>query len=224
MFTNPYSSFGATELVVTQIAQLLSITLSVYVARRLLDRRSFASLGLQLDRRSAVDFVTGLVITLLMMGLIFAAELALGWLRFEGFAWEAEAGQDVALAVVLFLMLYVLVGWNEELMSRGYHLQTVASGTTLVWGWIISSTIFGFLHLANPHADLMAVAGIVLAGLFLGYAYIRTGRLWLSVGLHTGWNFFEGVAFGFRFRLVHHLTHISVTGPRGTEEFGPDVG
>ncbi len=113
-------------------------------------------------------------------------------------------------------------------MSRGYHLQTIASGTNLLWGLIVSSAIFGALHLANPHATWISAAGIFFAGLFLGYAYIRTGKLWLSIGLHIGWNFFEGVIFGYPVSGIdtYHLTRISVSGPGlwTGGAFGPEAG
>jgi len=222
------ASFSSTGMVVTQIAELIAVTLSIFVARRLLDRRSFVSLGLQPGRRSIVDLAVGIGITFLMMGLIFAMEWMLGWLDLTGFAWQVQPVGGVALTVVIFLIVCLLIGWNEELMSRGYHLQTLSSGMTLNWGWILSSSIFGLLHLANPHANWSALAGIVLVGLFLGYAYIRSGQLWLSIGLHTGWNFFEGVVFGFPVSGLpfYHLTHISVSGPGlwTGGDFGPEAG
>jgi hypothetical protein len=222
------ASFSSTGMVVTQIAELIAVTLSIFVARRLLDRRSFVSLGLQPGRRSIADLAVGIGITFLMMGLIFAMEWMLGWLDLTGFAWQVQPVGGVALTVVIFLIVCLLIGWNEELMSRGYHLQTLSSGMTLNWGWILSSSIFGLLHLANPHANWSALAGIVLAGLFLGYAYIRSGQLWFSIGLHTGWNFFEGVVFGFPVSGLpfYHLTHISVSGPGlwTGGDFGPEAG
>jgi len=215
-------------LVVSQAADLIAVTLSIYIARRLLDRRSFTSLGLHVTGQAARDFAVGLAATWLMMALIFALEFNLGWLRVKGFAWQVEPAGNVVRGITLFLVICVLVGWKEELMSRGYHLQTIASGTSLTWGWIVSSAVFGLLHLANPHANVLSVAGIILAGLFLGYAYIRTGSLWLSIGLHTGWNFFEGVVFGFPVSGLpfYTLTRISVSGPAlwTGGEFGPEAG
>jgi hypothetical protein len=219
---------GTAGLLVSQVADLIAVTLSIFVARRVLDRRSFASLGLHITRQAGRDFAIGIVTTCLMMGSIFALEWGIGWLRVESFAWQTDSVGAVIRGVLLFTAICLLVGWKEELMSRGYHLQTIASGTSLAWGWIISSAVFGILHLANPHANLLSVAGIILAGMFLGYAYIRTGSLWLSMGLHTGWNFFEGVVFGFPVSGLpfYTLPRISIGGPVlwTGGEFGPEAG
>jgi len=62
----------------------------------------------------------------------------------------------------------------------------------------------------------------------LGYAYLRTKQLWLSIGIHIGWNFFEGVVFGFPVSglNVYHLIRITVSGPAlwTGGEFGPEAG
>jgi membrane protease YdiL (CAAX protease family) len=123
--------------------------------------------------------------------------LGLGWLTFEGFAWEVDPINVVVSNVLLFFLIFIFVGWNEELLSRGYHLQTLASGLNMFWAVIISSAVFGLLHLANPNATWVSAAGIFFAGVFLAYGYLRTKQLWLPIGLHIGWNFFEGVGFGF---------------------------
>jgi hypothetical protein len=36
---------------------------------------------------------------------------------------------------------------------------------------------------------------IFFAGLVFAYAYLKTGQLWLSIGLHAGWDFFVVVVF-----------------------------
>ncbi len=180
-----------------QILNFLIITSSVYVARRWLDKRSFESLGLKLDQHTLLDILAGIGVSFVQMGFIYVVMLALGWLTFEGFAWEFDPINVVITNVITFLIVFIFVGWNEELLSRGYHLQTIASGLNLFWGVVISSAVFGLLHLGNPNATWVSAAGIFFAGVFLAYGYIRTKQLWLPIGLHIGWNFFEGVGFGF---------------------------
>jgi membrane protease YdiL (CAAX protease family) len=211
-----------------QILNFLIITVSVYVARRWLDKRSFESLGLKLDRHTLADILAGIGITFLQMGFIYVLMLALGWLTFKGFAWEFDPISVVITSVLTFLLTFIFVGWNEELLSRGYHLQTIASGLNLFWGVVISSAVFGLLHLGNPNAIWVSAAGIFFAGVFLAYGYIRTRQLWLPIGLHIGWNFFEGVVFGFPVSGldIYALTRITVHGPElwTGGAFGPEAG
>ncbi len=213
---------------VGEIAELIAFTGSIYLARRFLDKRSFTSLGFKIDKWFAFDILAGIIITFIMMGLIFLGMQALGWLKFESFAWNTDPAATVTTQAILFFFVFVLVGFNEELLFRGYHLQTITSGLNLFWGLIISSIIFGGLHLANPNATWVSAAGIFFAGLFLAYGYIRTKQLWLSIGLHIGWNFFEGVVFGFPVSglNIYPLIHINVSGPEVWTggAFGPEAG
>jgi len=219
---------GSLNLMLDQILSFLGITGSVYVARRWLDRRSFESLGLKLDGRTLVDIFAGIGITFVQMGFIYVLMLALGWLTFQGFAWEFDPINVVITNTLAFFVAFLFVGWNEELLSRGYHLQTIASGINLFWGVIISSAVFGLLHLGNPNATWISAAGIFFAGVYLAYGYIRTKQLWLSIGLHIGWNFFEGVVFGFPVSGLdtYALTRINVDGPElwTGGAFGPEAG
>ena len=219
---------GSIASILNQIVNFLIITSSVYVARRWLDKRSFESLGLKLDQYTLIDILSGIGITFVQMGLIYLLMLSLGWLTFNGFAWEVDPINLVITNVLTFFVVFIFVGWNEELLSRGYQLQTIASGLNLFWGMILSSAVFGLLHLGNPNATWVSAAGIFFAGVFLAYGYIRTKQLWLPIGLHLGWNFFEGVGFGFPVSGldIYALTRITVHGPElwTGGAFGPEAG
>ncbi len=216
------------SLIFGQILNFIMITGSVYIARRWLDRRSFESLGFKLSGQTLVDIFAGIGITFLQMGFIYAVMFLLGWITFQGFAWQFDPINIVVTSVLATFVAFIFVGWNEELLSRGYHLQTIASGLNLFWGVVISSAIFGLLHLGNPNATWVSAAGIFFAGLYLAYGYIRTKQLWLSIGLHIGWNFFEGVVFGFPVSGldIYRLTRIQVHGPEiwTGGAFGPEAG
>ena len=222
------SPTGTIGFAASTIVSLVAITASVYVSRRFLDRRSFVSLGLQLDRHILPDLLAGIVITFIIIGIIYLAMDSLGWIDFKGYAWQIDPLPVVIIQLVIFVVVFLLVGWQEELLSRGYHLQTLASGTNLFWGVVLSSVIFGLLHLANPNARWVSAVGIFFAGLFLAAGYLRTGRLWLSIGLHIGWNFAEGVLFGFPVSglAAYPLLRIQVHGPElwTGGAFGPEAG
>lgn len=220
--------FQPETLLLATLGEAFAITLSVFLTWRFLDKQPVESLGLKLHWLSLFDVLTGMGIALVQMGGIFIAMFSLGWLTFQGFAWQFDPLGLVLKNTLLFLVIFVLVGWNEELLSRGYHLQTIASGLNLFWGVIISSAVFGLLHLGNPNATWISSAGIFFAGIYLAYGYLRTKQLWLPIGLHIGWNFFEGVVFGFPVSGldIYALTRIQVTGPElwTGGAFGPEAG
>ena len=85
---------------------------------------------------------------------------------------------------------------------RGYVLQEF--GWRRPWlGLLVSSTIFAVLHFANPGAlsdgvttAIVISLSIAAAGLLLGALFLRAGDLWLTTGLHYGWNWAQGVLLG----------------------------
>lgn len=210
------------------IIELLSIVIATWLARRLIDRRSFRSLGFDISKQSWIDLGLGFAIPAVLMGLMLAVELALGWTTFDGWAWQSTAPLAVLTGLSSGLLAFTLVGFSEEILSRGYHLQNLRDGLSLNGGILISSGIFAILHAANPGSSWISTLGILFAGIFLAYGWVRTHQLWLSIGLHIGWNFFEGNIFGFpvsglpTFRLIEHTT----TGPTIITggEFGPEAG
>jgi membrane protease YdiL (CAAX protease family) len=216
------------DFLIGQLIYIVMMTGSVYVACRSLDKRPFASLGLQIGKQSWFDILVGLGITFVLMGLIYIVEMLSGWLTFENFAWQLDPAGTLVSSVLIFLISFVIVGWNEELLSRGYHLQTIASGTNLLWGLLISSSIFGVAHLGSPNATWLGAAGIFFVGLFFAYGFLRTGQLWLSIGLHIGWNFFQSVIFGFPVSglNIYRLVQTDIHGPElwTGGAFGPEAG
>jgi uncharacterized protein len=218
-----------TSLLLNSLISFLGIVSSVWLARRVLDRRSFASLGLTVSSAAARDLVIGIGITAVMMGAILVLELMAGWTRIEGWAWQALPVHRVVLDLLAALAVFIAVGFQEEILSRGYHLQNLRDGTNLLWGIVLSSAIFAGLHIGNPNSVwYTTLLGLFAAGLFLAYGWLRSGALWLPIGLHIGWNLFEGPVFGFPVSgldTVRLLVH-TVTGPTlwTGGPFGPEAG
>lgn len=206
--------------------EFVAITLSVWLARRYLDRRSFVSLGLRWDAAATRDLIAGILLPGLLFLLIFLAEWGLGWLLLD--AGPGQAGSANPLDIAYWGAAFLLVGWHEELLSRGYWLQNLAEGLNMPLAVFLSSAVFSLAHLANPGASLASVLGILAAGYFLAYAYLRTRQLWLPIGLHIGWNFFEGPVFGFPVSGLEtaSLLRHSASGPElfTGGAFGPEAG
>ncbi|OGO19793.1 MAG: hypothetical protein A2Z14_08205 [Chloroflexi bacterium RBG_16_48_8] len=210
------------------LISLPSILLATFIARTVLDQRSFRSLGFTFNRQMFLDLLTGFFIPLFLIGLIFVLEWGLGWLKIDTSTQQTQPSLDWTLGILGSFGYFIVIGFQEESIFRGYQLQNLTDSLDLPKGVLISSVFFGFAHLFNPHASLLSILGVFASGLFLAYGWIRTRQLWLPIGLHIGWNFFEGVIFGFpvsgteTFRLISH----TATGPKVLTggEFGPEAG
>ncbi|GIV62812.1 MAG: abortive infection protein [Bellilinea sp.] len=230
------SSTHAALLIIEVTLNWLLLLASLWIAARLLDRRPFRAFGFHLNRQWWADFAFGLLLGALLMAGIFLAEYVLGWVTVSGYR---QTGFETFSAGVLFyLAQYIGVGIQEETLSRGYWLRNLAEGFHLPrWGartalwlaYILSSSIFGLLHFANPNASLVSTLNLILAGFLLGLPYVLTGELALSIGLHITWNFFQGVVFGLPVSGLQAETSFLVVQQAGPEvwtggSFGPEAG
>ena len=215
-------------LLLGALATCLAVTASVYLARRFFDHRSFTSLGLLVNRQALIDILFGVGLSGLMMGSIFLAFWAMDWLQIESFAWQVENWGSMAVSVLVVAILFTLVSWQEELLNRGYWLQNLSAGLSQSLGVLISSALFALAHFFNPNLDWQGILGLFLAGLFLAYGYLRSRQLWLPIGLHFGWNLFEGTFFGFPVsgQYQYQLIRQTTTGPDLITggAFGPEAG
>jgi membrane protease YdiL (CAAX protease family) len=182
---------------------LLGFTASIWVAGVLLDRRRFSEFGLQVNKAAIRDFAAGWVIALVMLCFIGAAYEFSGTLP-DG-TWVPQTERLSLAPFWLLFAAMLMVGFYEELWSRGYHMLNLTEGLTggrvkpergALYGILVSSVIFGLLHAANPNATFFSIVNITLAGVWLALPYLVTGSLWLSIGLHAAWNFIMGGVFG----------------------------
>lgn len=83
----------------------------------------------------------------------------------------------------------------EELLSRGLVLRLLEGWLGSRAALLLSSLLFGLAHLLGGHAGWLAITVTVVAGLWLGAAFLATRRLGLAIGLHLGWNWTLGRVF-----------------------------
>jgi hypothetical protein len=206
---------------------LIALTLSVYLARRWYDQRSFRSLGLNWGVEASRDLLAGILIAAVLMGFIFFVEWAFGLLTFNGLALN-NGPTGLAPSLGYWAAAFIMVGWYEELVFRGYWLQNLADGLGMNMALLISSAVFALAHVGNLNISSVAVVGLLVAGYFLAFGYLRTNQLWLPIGLHIGWNFFEGPIFSFPVSGLQsfRLLNVQVHGPELVTggAFGPEAG
>lgn len=187
----PSPSVVECVLIVLELLTALGVT---YVFRRFLDRASWVSLGFR-RRNLGSDIALGILLGFVLMAGIFFAEWGSGLLIIERAAWNVEPLVVIMGNLAISLPFFIAVGVHEEVVFRGYLVSNLEEGMDRVAAVIMSSLVFGAFHVLNPHANLIAIINIALAGAVFAYAYLSSGNLWLPIAFHFSWNFFQGPVF-----------------------------
>lgn len=116
-----------------------------------------------------------------------------------------------------FIILFIFQSGFEEIVCRSFLLPTIAHRLNLPAGLILSSIFFGLMHWSNDHMSVLSIINLIIAGVLLGVIYLRYRTIWGAIGLHAGWNFFQGSFFGFE------VSGIDVYSLIDTKEVGPDI-
>jgi membrane protease YdiL (CAAX protease family) len=200
---------------------------------RFVDRRPFREYGL-VRPESGRRFAAGIALGGGLVAALFAAALVGGQVTIEG-----GPGTQYAIpwfaSLLGFLARYASVALFEELFHRGFLIVNLSEGLRQFAGaraketaWIGSSVAFGFLHLTNEHASPLAALNIALLGLLFGLPFVRSGTLFMSIGLHFAWNFALGNVFGLPVSGYASRTSLLLTSTRESlwtgGEFGPEGG
>jgi membrane protease YdiL (CAAX protease family) len=161
-----------------------------WVFFRGLDQRDWRGLGLWFYsgwvRESAVGLAIGAALIVVVAGTLGSG----GWVSF------ATRAAPPAGSLALTLVMLLLAATFEEVLLRGYVFQRLVDSTGALGAVLITSVLFGALHIPNPSATPLSTANTVLAGVLLAVAYLKTRGLWLPIGLHFAWNSLMGPVLG----------------------------
>jgi hypothetical protein len=157
------------------------------------------SLGWARHRGWLRDLAIGSLLGAASLALAALVATVLGGFKFG----LAPEGFGAAFVKTFFgaVVVYVLLAAAEEIMFRGYPLQTMMRSLPFALAALPSSAIFAYAHTENPNVPrgtLFAImfANTALAGVWLAVGYFRTRSLWFPLGLHWAWNWLMGSVLG----------------------------
>jgi len=168
------------------VAAMVSLAIFIYIGfARFIERREATELSLPgMSRELGIGLLIG-------SGLYTACILilmALGMYRIEGF--------NPVTFMLTAIPMALSSSFMEELLFRGVLFRIVEEWLGSWISVIVSSFVFGFVHLMNPDATITGALFIsVEAGLLLAAAYMLTRRLWMSIGFHMSWNYTQEAVF-----------------------------
>lgn len=160
----------------------VSAALSVWLFMRYLHRRPVSTLGLQGWRQGRRALVTGVLLGVGTVGVVGGLYVLLQACR--------VAVHPDSLRVWSRLLVYIpamgLVAVLEELVFRGYLLQQLWA-CSKAFAVVGTSAAYALVHLRQLPvwpASAFELTGLFVLGVVLALATLRTGQLYLAIGLH----------------------------------------
>lgn len=163
----------------------------IWALRRFLegDRAAYLALGWQRGRALS-GAVFGLLVSVVLVGVPLWVAMANSQVDYGLFP-----PQVVAMgALQVFAVSFMLQGFPEEALWRGYLQTTLMSRLTPVSAAVISAVFFGAMHVFSNGGDQPIVDRLIYAftavGMGLAMAGLRlvTGSTWAAIAYHTGWH------------------------------------
>ena len=167
------------------------VFLAAFIMSRI-ERRSVFGYGLPLRGAFGKLFWQGALWGLAMETAIMLLIYAFGGFTFGGLALH---GDLIVRFALVWALSFILVGLAEEFMFRGYAQFTLTTGIGFWPAALITSAIFGAVHLGNPGEGWIGAVEVFIFGMFACFTLRRTGNLWFAVGFHAAGDYAETFLF-----------------------------
>jgi membrane protease YdiL (CAAX protease family) len=215
---------AAPVLVVAALGTFAAAAVANALALRIYERGQLADVGLGWTAASRRNLSLGM-----LGGLAAAILVVAGPALLRGGEWQHQPGETMHWSSLLFLSIVLLFGAiGEELLFRGYGFQVLVRAIGPFATILPVSVLFGFAHSENLSFGTLPFLNTVLWGILLGYAFLRSGDLWLPIGLHFGWNWalpLLGVNLsGFTMDVTGYTMHWSLGVLWTGGNYGPEGG
>lgn len=193
-YLNGLTSLNTSFGIFLGFIQCICMILAVWLFWKLFDRKPIREIGLINIKSGYKDLFKGLAFGSLSMILVFIILIISGNISLK----SPLSSPNFNISLLIQLIFFIFVGINEEMFSRGYCM-TVLRQTGNKWApLIVSSIIFSALHSLNPSMSIISYLNLFLVGLLFAYMLLRSNNLWLPIGYHITWNYFQGNIFGFQ--------------------------
>jgi uncharacterized protein len=158
-----------------------------------LERRTLSDYGLPWRQTFRARFWQGALIGFAGMSVLLGSMFALGFYHATDIALRGAAIWKWA---GIYAVAFTIVGLEEEFRFRGYLLFTLSSGIGFWMSATLISALFGASHLSNSGETWVGAGNAALGGLVFAGLLRRSGSLWLTIGLHAGWDWAESFFYG----------------------------
>jgi membrane protease YdiL (CAAX protease family) len=191
-------NFSDTQISLLSLIGIATIRLVIWIpiTRYVLKRRLLRDLSFPFKPGWWADLMIGVGMTSIALGVVFVLGSTVGWLEIDGWMWTLLLPRDWLNRLLVSLAITGSVAILEEVVFRAYLLTGLKSAWGQPLGLAVMSICFTLIHaplLEGNTSMVMVLALLFLTafGLLFGLTYLRTGSIWLPVGIHFAWDFVE---------------------------------
>lgn len=172
-------------------AELVAALAATAVMLRSIDRRAWSDVGMGRVAIRWPVMVQGWLVGFGANGFTCVVLLSTGLMHF------VVAPSDDSLVGAAFRVTLVLVpaALAEEVVVRGYLLTVVRDSIGVRAAAVLTSVMFGLLHMRNPGATASSVLVVIVAGLLLATVRVITDSVYAAWMAHLAWNWTMAVPF-----------------------------
>lgn len=181
-----------------ELASFFFIALLVFLWVKFREKRPFSSLGF-FKENWLKELGRGFLIGVLQFSLVVALLLLTGTASLE----LAQLSLEAFGFIIALIPLWILQGGTEELVTRGWLFPMVSVKSNMIIGILVSSGLFGALHLFNPGVTVLSILNIILYGVFACFVALKYDNMWVLAGMHGSWNFVQGNIYGIQVSGQH---------------------
>lgn len=181
-----------TASILMMLAQLLGVIITVWICLKL-EKKIWRDVGISSLRSQGGNLFFGLflgAISITFVTLIMAVTKQITLT-------PVKVNPQLLKIIGMYFVGFIFVAANEELFFRGYVISSLKQTKSYPVIYIVSCLIFGLAHTSNPNVHPLGILNIFLIGLLFTHMFIQTKSLWMSMGYHLTWNFFQGNIIGF---------------------------
>ena len=103
---------------------------------------------------------------------------------------DANSANSPLILILIFISLAISAPLIEELIFRGYILDSLRTNYSDLFSIFTSGILFGFMHWDPLFGffDIYQTGAATIGGFLYGWLRIKTGSLWPSIICHSIWN------------------------------------
>ena len=172
----------------------LLIIISSIIIWKLFEKKKISSMGITSIKKGYKELIVGLGLGAITMSIVAIGIVAIGDVKLV----KPINKPNISIYLLYGLIQFIFVGFGEEILSRGY-IMSVLKQTRNKWIILIGpALIFAALHLGNNGIDVLSFINLFLVGVLFAYMFMKSKNIWMPIGYHITWNYFQGYIWGFK--------------------------